>query len=245
LKYKIIDEIHSINHVFIKAIKMLVRSCITHNFGDSINKELVRLISGQVPIIVNNSFSNPKNETIYMCVGSILGWSTSSTVVWGSGLIKPQKIQPPKQILAVRGKLTRNELIKQGIKTPEIYGDPCLLLPRYYNPKLDKKYKVSIILHHVDKILMPKLMKKFPNAHFIDIQQEEYKFLDEIIQSEYIISSALHGCIMAYAYNVPYKHKQFSNNLIGGDFKFRDFESSKSELDLDKLYEVCPFKKEK
>ena len=72
---------------------MLVRSCITHNFGDSINKELVRLISGQVPIIVNNSFSNPKNEIIYMCVGSILGWSTSSTVVWGSGLIKPQKIK--------------------------------------------------------------------------------------------------------------------------------------------------------
>ena len=49
---------------------------------------------------------------------------------------------------------------------------------------------------------------------------------------------------MAYAYGVPYKHKAFSNRLIGGNFKFDDFETSKPELDLDKLLEVCPFKKE-
>lgn len=221
---------------------MIVKGCLTSNYGDTLNSELVRLITGITPTIVNNSFKNKNKETVYMIIGSILGWATENDVVWGSGFISdiPPQIHQPKAICAVRGPLTRALLVDNGYECPEVYGDPALLMPKYYNPKLTKKYELSIIPHHVDKVLIPNLTKEYPMAHFIDIQQDGYKFLDEVIQSKYIISSALHGCIMAYAYGVPYEHKVFSNKVLGNGFKFKDFEESKKYINLDKLMEVCP-----
>ena len=64
---------------------MIVRSCTVTNFGDKLNKELIRLITGEEPTIVNNSFKNPDNETIYMCIGSVLGWADKNTEIWGAG----------------------------------------------------------------------------------------------------------------------------------------------------------------
>ena len=225
---------------------MILRACKLRNFGDTLNSELTRLISGQIPTIVNNSFKNPNNETIYMAIGSVLGWVDENTEVWGAGFISNSQfitsVPKPKKIHAVRGPLTREILLKKGIECPEIYGDPALLMSRFYNPKLEKKYHLSIIPHHIDRVLIHQLKKMYSNAHFIDITGDIYKFIDEVIQSKYIISSALHGCIMAYAYNVPYEHYTFSDKVLGKGFKFADWESSKSYIDLDKLLEVCPFR---
>ncbi len=224
---------------------IVVRACLSTNFGDNLNSELVRLISGQTPKLVNNRFGNLEKETIYMAIGSVLGWATEETEVWGAGFISDSDfvtdIPTPKRIHAVRGPETRNILITKGIRCPEIFGDPALLMPRFYNPKLEKKYKISVIPHAIDRVLIPELTKSFPNAHFIDVTQDVYKFIDEVIKSEYIISSALHGCITAYAYGVPYEHQKFSDKVLGNGFKFEDFEKSKQYIDLDKLLKVCPF----
>jgi len=227
---------------------MIVRACISSNFGDSLNSELVRLISGETPTLYNSAFNNPHNETIYMAIGSVLGWATEETEVWGTGFISDSDfitdIPKPKKIHAVRGPETRDILTCNGIRCPEVFGDPALLMPRFYNPKLVKTHKLSIIPHAIDRVLIPELKKQFPEAHFIDVTQDVYKFLDEVIQSEHVISSALHGCIMCYAYGVPYEHQKFSEKVLGNGFKFRDFEESKKYIDLDKLMNVCPFRKD-
>src|SRR3972149_1253525 len=210
---------------------MIIRSLHTPNFGDTLNVELVKLISGQVPTIVNNQFTNPNNELIYMVIGSILGWSDTNTEIWGSGFIQEnQKIIPPKHIYAVRGELTRNELLSQGIKCPKIFGDPALLMPSFYNPTIEKKYDLSIILHHIDKPLKETLRLKYPKVHFIDIQQNVYKFIDEVLASKAVASSALHGLICSDSYNIPNIWIKVSDNILGNDFKFYDyFTSTKRE----------------
>ena len=45
---------------------MLLRACKLRNWGDTLNSDLIKLITGNEPTIVNNSFKNPENETIYM-----------------------------------------------------------------------------------------------------------------------------------------------------------------------------------
>ena len=204
-------------------------------------------------------------------IGSVLGWGDENTEIWGSGFLQEGEIIPkPKKIYAVRGELTRNELIKQGIKCPKVFGDPVLLLPRFYNPNIEKKYELSIILHHVDKILKPKLKKKYKNVHFIDVQQGIYEFIDEVLTSEKIASSSLHGLICADAYDIPNIWLKASDKVLGEGFKFLDYFSSvkrsdispliindeahlgllmekfklynKPEIDLEKLWKVCPFK---
>lgn len=222
---------------------MLVRACKTQNFGDTLNGELVRLITKKEPQIVNNSFKNLNNETIYMVIGSVLGWADSNTIVWGSGFISDIKptIPHPKKICAVRGVLTRDLLIQNGYECPEIYGDPALVMPTFFEPNVDKLYDLSIIPHHVDKVLIPQIQKEYPKAHIIDIQQPIYNFITEVVQSKHVMSSALHGLIIADAYKVSNEHVKFSNNVLGNDFKFRDYQETKKYINLFSLAKACPF----
>ena len=89
-------------------------------------------------------------------VGSILAHGYQNATVWGSGLLngntKKAKLSLHLQKLdvrAVRGPLTREVLIKNGQQCPEVYGDPAVLMPMFYQPAaVDKKYKVSVIIHH-------------------------------------------------------------------------------------------------
>lgn len=254
---------------------MLVRGCLLKNWGDTLNKVLVQKISGISPTIVNSSFKNPKKEDIYMVCGSVLGWADQNTIVWGTGFISNSTfittIKAPKKIYAVRGKLTREQLLKKGIECPSVFGDPALLMPRFYNPKLEKKYKLGIVCHHIDKVLIPKLKKQFPEAYFIDIQGDIYKFIDEVIQSKAVISSALHGLICADAYGVPNGWIKLSDKVLGKGFKFFDHFSfterkdiqplqwtdnltildlnkkinkyNKTKINLKPLWDNCPFKK--
>ena len=91
----------------------------------------------------------------YGCIGSLIdmGLFNSHTIIWGAGTIAgTAKLHyKPLKVCAVRGKLTRKYLLEQGIDCPEIYGDPALLLPKIYQPKVEKQYKLGIIPHYVDQ----------------------------------------------------------------------------------------------
>lgn len=167
----------------------------------------------------------------YFMIGSILQRCTSNSIIWGSGLISENSIckENPKKVLAVRGPLTRQKLIEQGIACPEIYGDPALLLPEVYPAtKREAKYKLGIIPHFLDKN-DPGLKGFTDNSEIkiIDIQNREpLKVIDDMLNCKKIISSSLHGLIISDAYHIPSVWTQFSKPIEKDNFKFQDYFAS-------------------
>jgi pyruvyltransferase len=85
------------------------------NWGDALNRVLVRHISGREPVAVQDVYALG-NRPVYSVIGSILGTSNLPNIeVWGSGFIGADRTFPtsPRRIYAVRGPLTRQLVLKQ------------------------------------------------------------------------------------------------------------------------------------
>ena len=111
---------------------------------------LVEKISGKIVKWIH-PFDRRVHEK-YIVLGSIISYADNQTVIWGSGSMSETHIPDgiPRDICAVRGPLTRQVLREQNISCPEVYGDPSLLYPMFYNPEIDKQYKLGIIPHYID-----------------------------------------------------------------------------------------------
>jgi len=201
----------------------------SNNFGDALNHYLIRKISGKTPVLVN---SNDPCEKV-MCIGSILNNNVENCIVWGAGLAFSTDIVPvKKEILAVRGKLTGELLKSQGVQFNEVYGDPCLLLPRLYSVDVPKKYKLGVMPHYVDtkivydKLGMSDIELESHGIKILDIQSDVEDVVRQVKSCEKVISSTLHGLIVSDAYGVPSEWVKFSNFIRGDDFKYADYYSS-------------------
>ena len=201
------------------------------NYGDVLGKYLVEKISNKKAL-----FSHPKKfsildfwQPIYVTAGSILAHINRKCVVWGSGIINHNQIVKPAKFLAVRGPETRRVLMSQGYDVPEIYGDPALLLPDYYNPEIDKKYQLGIIPHYVDYEFAKNRFSHLKDVVIIDLMTNNIeKTTDEILQCNRIMSSSLHGIIVSHTYQIPALWIMFSDKLFGDDIKFKDYFKSVS-----------------
>lgn len=283
----------SINHISIKTEKIHVNNIIDsfkvlmsenniivhwwdriYNFGDVLNPILIK------KLFKKNAYqackiTNFGNKTVFTAIGSCLqNLNYKKLEIWGSGFLYEDSLLKciPKKIHAVRGPLTRMKLIKQGFSCPEVYGDPGLLVPKFYNPNVKKIFKLGIVAHYLDKD--NKIIKFLKNKYqedilFIDIQGNWMEVIDNINKCEIIASSSLHGIITADAYNIPSLWIKLSDKVPGGNFKFHDYmlsvgrkqmepfllnkeyklidiinsvEDYKIHIDLEKLINSCPFK---
>lgn len=195
-----------------------------YNVGDVLSKYIVEKMSGMKVVHCTKDNSNK------LCaIGSIISSATleSGGTFWGSGSHAKSVdffASNPK-FLAVRGPLTRKMLLDTGYQCPDIYGDPALLLPEFYHkPAASPKYKLGVIGHwrHREKIDCK------DGVLFIDILRKEDEitaFIDEICSCEKILSSSLHGIIIANAYGVPARWFMVENFPLEGNpyKKFHDY----------------------
>ncbi|GAA4815399.1 polysaccharide pyruvyl transferase family protein [Litoribaculum gwangyangense] len=196
------------------------------NFGDLLGKYLVEKISVKKVV-----FSWPKKFSfhdfftpIYVTVGSILTHVNSKCIVWGSGIISKENLIKKAKFLAVRGPQTRRHLINQGYEVPEIYGDPALLLPKYYYPKIEKKYKIGIVPHYRDFNKIKDFYLNLDDVLLIDLMTNDVEAkTNEFLKCENIVSSSLHGIIVAHAYGIPAVWQKFSDDVFGDDIKYQDY----------------------
>jgi pyruvyltransferase len=104
--------------------------------------------------------------------------------------------------------------------SPEVYGDPALLLPLICSES-KKKYDIGIIPHYKEYAL---IKNKYPDHFVINLNNKNPKeVIKQITHCRSIISSSLHGIICAHAYGIPAAWVKFSDIIIGDDTKYKDY----------------------
>lgn len=201
------------------------------NMGDLIGPYIYEKLQGVPPQQITKNTSQIPN--VLLTCGSIIQPQVvlANSTIWGSGIINKnfRLIQKPKDVRAVRGPLSRAALIKNGVNCPAIYGDPGLLLPIFYKPKLlPKKFRVGIIPHYVDYAYFKSIFEKLqlPDVQIIEMDQSVEKVCDEIANCEYTISSSLHGIIVSHAYGIKSAWMTTKNKLWGDNIKYDDYYAS-------------------
>ena len=217
------------------------------NVGDMLNEEILSSI-------FRLKFELDTFKTADLCaVGSILDkLITNSNIsamnkkmqkeceiykpfhIWGTGLMYDydnidQSNVRPFIIHALRGEKTRKQLSHiLGEEISCVLADPGLLSPLIVNSSADKKWSIGIVPHYVDKDeeICKKMVEYYPNSKIIDVQNDTKQVLKEISMCEYIISTSLHGLIIADSYGIPNCWCEASDRILGNRFKFHDYFSS-------------------
>ncbi len=214
-----------------------------NNMGDLIAPYLFKKMTGKDPIRVSQKITEP----FLLSCGSIIGSSNNNAVIWGTGtMFKNTIVAKPLKVLAVRGPITRQVLLANGISCPEIYGDPGLILPKYYTPNtVGRHYKVGVIPHYADHEYMAKFFSTVPEILIIDINRPVELVCDDIKACSATISSSLHGIIVSHAYTVPSAWMTASPyakwKIGGGKLKYQDYYLSRNVKEVEPyLWNILP-----
>jgi pyruvyltransferase len=196
------------------------------NFGDFLTPYIVEKLTGKQPVLFSPKSKFAKLFKHSLMIGSIISRSRKSTLVWGSGIIKKDELIEGGVFLAVRGPYTADRIKQLGFKSTDKYGDPAILLPKLYNPKIEKKYKIGIIPHffHFEELIAQNYDKS--DVLFISLLTENIEdVIDQILSCEKIISTSLHGVIVSHTYQIPAIWWKYGV-LHGDDVKFYDYFAS-------------------
>lgn len=216
------------------------------NFGDQLNHTLVSKMLN-CPLKWSKA-----SEADFLCIGSLLG-----VLIKKHGIIELVKrlffpiriigigsidgihslsyqFIPCCNWIAVRGNLTKNllsERFNQNMTNCKV-GDLGLLVSDYYKREDEKKYDYGIILHHSQDYSNLKsknnLIQNEKSILLIDVSNDVDFVIDQILSCKCILSSSLHGLIVADSFGIPNKWMNLSGSdlLEKQNFKFLAYYSS-------------------
>lgn len=177
------------------------------NLGDTLSPVIVSWLLEKRGLSLDDAVSGTKH---LFAVGSVLGRGCFDATVWGSGILSDAVVDVVRSqggirkldIRAVRGPRTRDVLLDAGYVCPEVYGDPAVLMTEIFRPTTERRvHDLGFVLHHatvIDPTILP------AGSLFIDISSNDYEaIIGQIASCGLIISSSLHGIILAESYGVP------------------------------------------
>lgn len=177
------------------------------NFGDALSQLVTAHASGREVV-----HAQPAKAEIY-AVGSILQiarrvWGKKDRpahrpAIWGTGMLGPIQTAFTENvdIHMVRGPITASLL---GLKT-ESYGDPGLLTAEALGDVPERHDKIGLVLHHgqLGHPAVKALIAAEPERiEYIDVQGTPEEVCPKIGACAHVISSSLHGLIVADSYGV-------------------------------------------
>jgi len=198
------------------------------NFGDALSKDVVAWASNQSVQLVPGDTSNK-----LVAVGSVLQHAKSGDVIWGTGVnpydyqnfwLNYSKSALDLHVLAVRGPITRDVLIARKIRCPPVFGDPGILLPMIYPKSCSPLHDAILIPHLKDHSHYASSKHASMGIPVVNPASDWRDVVDSIASARLVISSSLHGIIVAEAYGIP--AVWFRPTQGEGYLKFQDYYGS-------------------
>jgi hypothetical protein len=172
------------------------------NNGDALTALLAEPVFGAEPF-----YAKP-TEPHLLGTGSILFMANRNSLVWGSGVLNKMAYLPPidsRQIRALRGKLSADHLLQNGIRLGEIaFGDPGILADRLVGTGQPNRYRIGIVPHH-DSMSHPffESLRGQDDVCVVTMLDDTLAPLAQIAQCEIILSQSLHGLVYAESLGKP------------------------------------------
>ena len=196
------------------------------NFGDKITPMLLKHFG--VPV----EWSPPEHAEL-IGVGSILEKVPDNFkgTIWTGGLMHESTHRefPKARVLGVRGRLTLERLTCSNIGNV-VLGDGGLLCDEFSPSIRKKKHALGIVPHFVDihDPLVKALAESSSDIRVIDVCAETSEVMRTVAECEHIISSSLHGLVLADSLGIPNRWLELNRGaevVTGAGFKYRDYYS--------------------
>lgn len=215
------------------------------NWGDQLGYDLLSSFLGD-----RGSKVDKVADADIVGIGSTLAhipvnWSG---IVAGPGLLKQTSWNlPMANILGIRGKLTArgNFFYKFSAQRANVFiGDPGLITPQVLDLSWHQKFKeradIGILPHWSDTALKWDSRLYGPwKTRFINPFRSPRDVISDIITCDKLVTSSLHGTVIADAYGIPRRivpsWTMLNSPYEGGMFKFQDYMSA---LDMEYQPEV-------
>lgn len=199
----------------------------SRNFGDEISPLLVREIFGRecrlatpdaCEIVAAGSVAEIVRDT---------KWA-NRPVLWGTGFLRDEDDQIGArdfEVAAVRGARSRDRL--EDGREKVALGDPGLLADALLTTTPGKTHALGVLPHFLDAdVAEVGWLRHQDGVRLIDATADPRTVVEQIASCETLLSSSLHGLVVADAVGVPNGHLRLSANpFIGGMHKFRDYYS--------------------
>ncbi len=178
-----------------------------HNVGDYLSFVVVQAMCKKNGVGFYATVGNTKH--LYAIGSILLGYENAT--IWGSGFgydnsnkwyfrcdALLHKLLHKTDIRIVRGPETRRILTKMGIHCPELYGDPAVLMPLIYTPNSQETVEYIVSPHY------SKSGKYEGQKNILGTCRRNYQeYIDKLCSAKLVISSSLHGIILAETYGIP------------------------------------------
>ena len=188
------------------------------NFGDALNPLLLDWFADVRPRRV------PAADADVIVCGSVLEHLPAgfTGIVAGAGKMYEQTDLGSRlaaaTVLALRGPLSA-----KGVPGDYALGDPGLLAAELVVDADDKVYNLGIVPHWSDTTLEHRHEFKGFSPHIIRPDGDPLEVVREIGRCRKVVSSSLHGLIVADAFGIPRRTEVATRmEKEGGMFKFRD-----------------------
>jgi hypothetical protein len=195
------------------------------NFGDLLNPLIVGAVSGRDP-----RWSAREDCLHLLAIGSLMAGATPQSYVWGTGVMHPAfgtGAVDGQKVYALRGPQSFSALREAGVSLRDVpFGDPAMLAPRLFGIRASSapRHALGVVAHYVDR-QRPAIRHLLAQDGVADlnVHGDPLDLMRTMADCEVVVSSSLHGLIVAEALGLPSLWIKAGEDIAGDDFKFGDW----------------------